>query len=475
MLVAGSLALILTAVPASLLCLGKPELALLSVMGLGLALLLVRLREPWLLLAIGLPLWVIGELSLEAGPLGINPPVVMGSLAAGLLIWRLLSARKTFLSWRPLLLPALLLVATTTLATCWGHPVYGPSHLGKLISAVALFVVMSSSLTSPALMERFAKVFLVGAALVLGVLSAWYLLHFHYNALGIYLTEATTLGKNRAGYFVTLALPLALAFFLHYPRKWQAGALLGIIAFATLYTLSRGAWVAVGFSLLCMLGFSSHRRQLAQALALIGLVVMPLLLLFPSQLGRLSERATTLVTLTETGVSTSIYQRATLTEAAFAAFAEAPLTGLGVGQIELIDPTGLGYRSSHDDYAQIAAEQGILGLAAFCSLMALVLVRSIKLILKAPRLQIPWIAEGFGAVGCALVVRHCFIYAYDTPAFWTMLALISACSLLPEASKAKEKTSPKAAPASAGTLYAYPASEHYAREGASVEAAICVQ
>jgi len=164
MLVAGSLALILAAIPASLLCLGKPELALLSVMGVGLALLLVRLREPWLLLAIGLPFWVIGELNLEAGPLGINPPVVMGSLAAGLVIWRLLSARKPLLSWRPLLLPALLLLATTTLATCWGHPVYGPSHLGKLVLSVALFVVMSSSLTSPASLERFAKVFQIGRA-----------------------------------------------------------------------------------------------------------------------------------------------------------------------------------------------------------------------------------------------------------------------------------------------------------------------
>jgi len=383
-----------------------------------------KLRRPWLLLALALPLWLVGELEVNVGPLSLNPPIIAGSLASFLVIGQSLRRGEPLTRYTPLTPVALLLLLTTALSTLHGATLFAPARLFKLFAACALFALLTGTRHSEKSLEAFLKLLLYASTLVVGGLVCWYLFHFHYGALGIYVKQATTVGKNRAGYFLTLVMPLALAYFLHHPRRLEAAAMLAVLGFATVYSLSRGTWVALACAILVLGVASVKRRNFVVVAALTGLLVFAALSL-PGPAQRLPGRFASLFALERTAPASSIQQRKALAGASLAAFAAHPFKGIGLARLAEIEPTGLGYRSAHDDYLQIAAEQGVFGSLAFLALMVQACRMALFLLRRSGSLQQRWMAEGLAAAMVAMAVRHFFIYAYDSLAFWTLLALLS--------------------------------------------------
>lgn len=152
-----------------------------------------------------------------------------------------------------------------------------------------------------------------------------------------------------------------------YRRLWQWVAL-ALINWALLLTLTRGAWVALGAVLTLLVIFRLRRFLLGYLL----------LTLFASGLFFLvapeswTQRMRSIVDLQDP----SNYDRLCMAEASFYMIAERPLFGIGPEMVQERYPI---YRHPsaprltvphlHNTFLQIAAEQGLLSLAAYLGLM----------------------------------------------------------------------------------------------------------
>jgi O-antigen ligase len=157
---------------------------------------------------------------------------------------------------------------------------------------------------------------------------------------------------------------------------WRWGAL-ALINGALIGTLTRGAWVALGVTLLCLLAIESSRggawlgarhrgwRYAAvSALCLLGVV-----LLAPPQLLR---RAASTFDLRDP----SNYDRLCMIDAGLRMIAERPLVGLGPDMVDhryeiYRQPTAPRYwvPHLHDSFLEMAAERGLPSLAAYLWMM----------------------------------------------------------------------------------------------------------
>jgi O-antigen ligase len=204
---------------------------------------------------------------------------------------------------------------------------------------------------------------------------------------------ATFLGPNQFAGFLVLLLPLALGFLLDARRHARAGAALalGLGLPALFFTGSLGGWVSLGagaaaFGALALT--RARRRGTAVAAAAAAGGVLVLLVLFTPLLEALASR------------SHSMRVRRVYWQAAAKVAAEAPVLGVG--------PDGFRDRyfqaksdvpqettRVHNDYLQLLADAGALGLAAFAAFLAIVLRPALAAApgpaLPPPRAP-PWLA-----------------------------------------------------------------------------------
>lgn len=147
---------------------------------------------------------------------------------------------------------------------------------------------------------------------------------------------------------------------------WSAAAIAGTVlpAVALSLNLTRGSWVALAGMVVFVLAMRRPRHLLWVAPAAIVLV----LFLPPA----VRERAVSIFDLRDE----SNYDRLCMLDAGLRMVAERPLLGLGPGVVETRYPL---YRHPtaprdrrphlHDSYLQLAAEYGVLALAAFASIL----------------------------------------------------------------------------------------------------------
>jgi len=159
---------------------------------------------------------------------------------------------------------------------------------------------------------------------------------------------------------------------------WRWGAL-ALINAALVGTMTRGAWVALGGSLLCLLAIhgspgqdeaAAHRGRGRRYAAACALALLAVFLVVPDSVLR---RATSIFDLRDT----SNYDRLCMIDAGLHMIAERPLVGLGPDMVDrryeiYRQPTAPRYwvPHLHDSFLEIAAERGLPSLAAYLWMMA---------------------------------------------------------------------------------------------------------
>jgi O-antigen ligase len=208
---------------------------------------------------------------------------------------------------------------------------------------------------------------------------------------------ATLTGPNQFAGFLVLLLPLAVGSLIDTRRYYLRGAavLLGLVALA--FTGSLGGWVALGAGAATMAGLALTRTR-GRAVAVAaggGAVALAVVLLLTTPL--LSAAAAR---------SHSMHVRAVYWRATGPIIASAPVLGVGLDnwqehyfrtksdvQQETI--------KTHNDYLQILAETGVLGLLAFAAILGLGLRKALvreSAPLPVPDPPSPWLVGGIVGV-----------------------------------------------------------------------------
>jgi O-antigen ligase len=262
---------------------------------------------------------------------------------------------------RPLGFFALVFLASAAFSY---EPLTSAGRLGELLSFLPLLLAL-------AVMRSEASVRIVVRGLVLmgALVAALGLAQVVAGAAGV------ELGRRMAGPFShyqtfagVLLLCAALAFArLVCGRFWQMPGTLAavvLLAVALSLNLTRGSWVALAAAVVFLLAV---RRPLH--LVWVAPAAIALILVLPDAV---RSRAVSILDLRDE----SNYDRLCMLDAGLRMVAERPLLGLGPGLVETRYPL---YRHPtaprdhrphlHDSYLQIAAESGLLSLAAFVAIL----------------------------------------------------------------------------------------------------------
>jgi O-antigen ligase len=234
-----------------------------------------------------------------------------------------------------------------------------------------------------------------------------------------------------AGY-LGLHLPFALAFALRGRRWWRWAALfLWIVgAGAVIFSLSRGAWIAVAVGLLIVVWYSGARKLNDRRLWA-AVIATPILILavghfsfgiddvIPERARLVGEGFLDPTDITEeiTTGNFAVVQRLAFWTAAGRMFASNPIGGVGLGNYEArYEDFNLGRWAdslghAHNFYLNMAAETGIIGLLPFLAFLAVVLVLARRAADSAPVIQTAAIASlaSIGAFVAHNMVDNVFV------------------------------------------------------------------
>ncbi|HET9075975.1 MAG TPA: O-antigen ligase family protein [Acidimicrobiales bacterium] len=201
---------------------------------------------------------------------------------------------------------------------------------------------------------------------------------------------------NFWGRTIVLVAPLALSVLLtrvRAGRRWWPWALAGLaLAGGEYLSQSRGGLIAfvIGVVVWAVVALWARRKWFWLAPAAVAVVLM----LAPS----LGSRLSTVGQLSNVSVGStdpSLVDRIQVQQVGLAIFRQHPLTGVGLGNFEVVEPSYLGQPgiidtgtvfAPHDLYLQIASEQGLVGLGAWALFYGGALVVGCRAVLLARRL-----------------------------------------------------------------------------------------
>ena len=245
-----------------------------------------------------------------------------------------------------------------------------------------LFWLTVQSSSNPTAARSVLRALLAGAFVVslFAVLQAvaWALVAGPTSSL---TRAAATFGNSNAlAAYLAMALPLAVNEYLRASStsdRIMAGNVVVMVTIALVLTFGRGGWVGavVGVMLVIAAGRASRRRITVMAGAAAGLVaaiVLAVTLLGAGGVPIAQATATRLVSLLDPAAGTGAI-RLHIWKDTLAMIASRPLVGYGPDNFGLVFPTfqtGSWSRlsiidESHSELLQIAATQGVIGLAAF--------------------------------------------------------------------------------------------------------------
>lgn len=202
---------------------------------------------------------------------------------------------------------------------------------------------------------------------------------------------------NFWGRTIVLVTPLALSLLLvriRARRRWWPWALaVTALAGGEYLSQSRGGLIAFAIELLIwiLVALWDHRRWLW----LVPAAALVLFTLVPS----LASRLSTVGQLAHISVGTtdpSLIDRVQVQEVGMAIFRHHPVTGVGLGNFEVVEPSYLGTPgitdtgsvfAPHDLYLQIASEQGLIGLGAWLLFYGGAIVIATRAYILGRRLQ----------------------------------------------------------------------------------------
>ena len=317
------------------------------------------------------------------------------------LVWLLKAAvlRKCFILKSPLNLPILSFILWSLASIIYAHNRYeGFVAWGPWAASALMFFLVSNDKYEKRRLIHLLVALVISGSLcsLLGI--AQYLLGFSWvPQIGI--PAATFANRNMAAHFIVLTFPLALVFVLNTKRHIQtlmAGVAACVMIVFLLYTKTRAAWIAVGveiflfFALLLRervrgsnaLGWS-RKKSLAVGLTIAALFIM--VNVGPKGFTwRIGDLVRHIATVTDYEAKSSSAQDSALRSIALRRavwlntiemIKDHPWLGFGLGNHKVfypiyhrkaeIDPmfgVKLQLRKVHNDFLQIFAELGVVGI-----------------------------------------------------------------------------------------------------------------
>jgi len=332
----------------------------------------------------------IGRWYLRAGlfvlPLAYSPSTYDRYIVPKLLVARLLVigllflfllrgfvARSLVVKRTPLDLPLLAFVASAVLSTVFAYnqnvAVFGIysryDGLLTILTYAALFWLAVQALDGPADARKLLWVLMAGGYLV----AAIAIVQSVTDSLqqGVFVPASGTLGqKNVLGAFLALLCPLAYAE-LAAARSWGARLLavnaLTIFGLALFLSFSRSAWIGVALAAIVVaIGVRGPGLRIAIGSAA-AVVLLAAAIALLAQAGGIQPQRSDLA---EFGARPAIYRDS------LKVFVSRPLLGYGPDNFGLVFPRFQGaflgtspVDKAHAETLQIAATQGVVGLAAY--------------------------------------------------------------------------------------------------------------
>ncbi|MGH9380972.1 MAG: O-antigen ligase family protein [Thermoanaerobaculia bacterium] len=307
-----------------------------------------------------LHLWTLFGLALSNGLLG---------LAALATPWAARGNRERWRRLAPIAPPLLLYVAALLMAILGSHdPVQSLQALGEVFNLATLVL-------APLLLAglRQARLAVDGILWGSGAFAVWGLVQFFVLGYG----DLDQRIRGPFSHWMTFAGLLLLADFLLIARltvrsdarrRWFWWALLVLLNVALVVSLTRGAWVALAITVTALLALKAPRLLPAYLPA-----AALFLLLAPAPV------VSRVVSIGDLRYPSN-YERLCMLEAGFQMVRQQPLFGVGPDMVDELyplyrHPTSQRPRAPHlhNTFLQLAAERGIVSLAAYLWLMGAIL------------------------------------------------------------------------------------------------------
>ncbi|HLK42428.1 MAG TPA: O-antigen ligase family protein, partial [Thermoleophilia bacterium] len=383
----------------------SPLLAL--AVGIGLVIAYAAVNNPIVALLVLLAVQVSGASNVVGSHAGLSPYLVALALAVVSVALAVLRDGIDLGRSPMYLLIALLVVAFAISLIASSIQGVALSTSVERIKDVAFFFTVLAAL-------RVTRRYGIAAAVIVAVVAALagltvvqqYVLHnsttfggFAKIPIGLDVGAATVRHSgpeadvNFWGRTIVLFFPLAAVLAVYTRGRWRWGwaAAAAALAGGEYLTQSRGGMLAFGIEAVLLLVVLVHRHRkvlLFVPVVAVGLAFVPGI---SSRLGSLTE----LTHPTSSTTDPSLVGRLAAEQIGLAMFEDHPVTGIGAGNFETVEPqyirrpgiTNPGMIiAPHNLYLEIAAEQGILGLTAWALFYAGAVFVALRAALLARRL-----------------------------------------------------------------------------------------
>lgn len=285
------------------------------------------------------------------------------------------------------------------------------------------------------LIERFDQYekFILVLMVTLSVITAYLIVMHLFVFKSLYLTPHLTYGswwamgrsmKNTLSLFLALIFPFAYVLFVH-KKSFLTTFMFITLGFGAVYTLSRMALVSFFSTILVACLFSLSRKIFLKHLIVIGLVffliqmTMGLGIKSFMKLKYVSDQDRMMIDMGEKQFVKFEGHRFMLITVALQGFVNKPLFGNGVATFRGLDVTGGSL--SHNDFAQILYEMGLIGMALFLTMFFVSFYDLMKSRASVPKERV-WLWNGQVAALINISLVLLFSNAYETVPFWLILA-----------------------------------------------------
>jgi putative inorganic carbon (HCO3(-)) transporter len=374
---------------------------------------LVRPQFGVLLIVPAVPFGSLRQVSVGVMSVGATEALVALVLAAWLM--RMVVQRQIRVTWPPLTLPLMIfwgvLVLSSLNSVSLQHSI---KEIVKWTEVLFLYVMVANEMDA-----RWSRwlVFVVLSTGALAAMQGIYQFLFQAGPEGFVLfgrfmrAYGTFEQPNPYAGYLGLTLPLAVGLILAavLPERgrvegrwliWATGC--GVLMLAALaMSWSRGAWLGFAAALMVMVLAIVARRGRLAALAVLFVMLLAYILLAggfslvpPSVVQRFSDFVPYLGIVDVRGVEVTdanfaVLERMAHWQSALSMWTEHPWLGVGIGNYETVYPTyalplwPLPLGHAHNYYLNIAAETGVLGLAAYLFLWGAALLGAWRAVRRA--------------------------------------------------------------------------------------------
>jgi O-antigen ligase len=314
---------------------------------------------------------------------------------------------------------------------------FGIERLVKLVVILSIYFFLSRALfISNFDFQIFVKASLISSSVFLLYLGYIYLVVFNVNYIGVNTDYPTGENKNALAFLLVVAIPFYYGLLESkrylFNSKFISILLLLIVLTGGLLTLSR-SFIVILAIYICILALISKKRLNFLFLFFGSFSLMIFLgseYLSESLIMKAGDRLESLFFIFGNSIyhdggdsiisgTSSINKREFLIEKAFSIFYEHPLLGAGNGSFMIFPPETL---ISHNDYALVLAEQGIIGFVFY----VLMVIGFIFVANKNWKISREWLDKSIFIAVIGLTINMLSNNIYDSIYLWFIYAIVTA-------------------------------------------------